>query len=259
MIRIVLLLLDSLTFKFFLPGDHDVCRSLARIAASVCSACKRLSREGRHLQAGPGLLDLLKAASHPSVNICGIALEVLSELVESEVGLGNQLLPILQRRAITPHRFSSDGIPSLIVSDVCGANFDAFDAFRNGILVDALVACWKSNTEHYLASCTAAIEEFCGAASSATVSFHLEAALFCMTAVADEAMGQSEDPVSHSPFLARSTRALAGKPKSLTSNPLTLIQACAFVKKVSLVSANDMFEILAFLFLRKISVRKMVR
>jgi hypothetical protein len=174
----------------------------------------------------------MKAASHPSVNICGIALEVLSKLVSSEIGLANQLLPILQRRAIAPHRFVN-GVPSLVASDICGANFQEFEIFRETILTDSLVACWKPSEEYYFASCTAAIGEFCSRNASAQVSFHLEAALFCMGAVAEETMAGTAGLSSHSAYLERCTAALGGKPQSLTSNPLTLTQACHFVRKVS--------------------------
>jgi hypothetical protein len=211
-------------------GDHDVCRSLARIAASVCIACTKLSAEGRQLKSGPGLLDLLlKSASHPSVNICAIALEVFAQLVGTEIGLVNQLLPVLQRRAITPHHFVN-GIPTLEASDTCGVNFHEFEIFRDTVLADCLVGCWKANPENYMASCTAAIEEFCFANSSPQVSFHLEAALFCVGAVADEAISERSSP--HSACLERCTTALTGKPRSLTSNPLTLAQVCIFLQKV---------------------------
>jgi hypothetical protein len=178
----------------------------------------------------------MKSASHPSVNICGIALEVLSKLLSSEIGLANQLLPILQRRAIAPHHFVN-GVPSLVASDICGVNFHEFEIFRETILKDSLVACWKPNEEYYFASCTAAIEEFCSTHASAQVSFHLEAALFCMGAVAEETMAGTDGRSSHSAYLLRCTAALGGKPQSLTSNPLTLTQACHFVRKVSPASS----------------------
>jgi hypothetical protein len=222
----------------------------------------------------------MKSASHPSVNICGIAIDVLAKLMAvgsddgdddenhnlknhqqqqhqnnnpSLGGLSNQLLPILQRRAITPHHFDArnNGRVSLVASDICGVNVHEFEIFRDTSLNDALVECFKSNAESYMASCTAAIEEFCtGSNASVQVSFHLEAALFCLGAVADDVLmmaaataaapQQNNNNGSHhhhhhaaaSAYLVRCTAALAGKSQSLTSNPMTLVQACRFVQKV---------------------------
>jgi hypothetical protein len=208
-----------------------VCRSLTRIAASVGMSCTKINAEGQRLKSRPGLLDLLmKAAAHPSVSVCALSMDVLSQLVPREVGLSHQLLPVLQRRAIAPHHFVGS-IPSLSASDICGANFHEFQNFRETVLTDALIACWKDSAENYMASCTAAIEEFCSGNAPTQVSFHLEAALFCLAAIADEALG-TEGAFAHTSHLERVTSALAGKPTSLTGNPLTLAQLCRFLRKV---------------------------
>lgn len=212
-------------------GDEDVCRSLTRIASSVCMACACLSNDGQQLNTGPGLLDLLlKAASHPSINICGIAIDVLGELVSSENGITNQLLPILQRRAITPHHFENS-VLSLEASDICSVNYHEFENFRLTVLTDALIACFKCNEENYMTSCTAAIEEFCAATSSVEVSFHLEAALYCIGAVSDKVLGGSFAS-SHIASVKKCIKALSEKPSSLKENPLTLSQANIFLQKV---------------------------
>ena len=214
-------------------GDDDVCRNLARIAASICTACTKLSTQGQHIRAGPGLLDLLiKAASHPSVSICGISIDVLAALASSENGLANQLLPVLQRRAITPHHFLQ-GSPSINASDICGVSYQEFELFRQTSLQQALLACYRSNGDNYMASCTSAVEEFCTPASGIQVSFHLEAVLFCVGAVSEDVTATSESSASRSEYLERCTVALAAKPATLMENPLTLSQACRFLRKVS--------------------------
>lgn len=228
-------------FRFFdrqNKGDDGVCRNLARIGCSICSACVQLSCEGRQLNTGPGLLDLLmKSASHPSVNICGIAIDVLRELVSSENGMYNQLLPVLQRRAITPHHVVNE-VLSLEATDICGVNYHEFENFRATVLKDALITCMKGNEEHYMASCTAAIEEFCSASASMQESFHLEAALYCMGAVSDEVIaGAVASP--HSSALKACIIALAKKPESLMRNALSLSQANIFLRKVCAGSTSN--------------------
>ena len=239
---------NYLAIPIFHTGDHDVCRNLTRIAASVCSAVTAAHADGQPIiKSGPGLMDLLmKAATHPSVNICAIAINVLTTLVPRDVGLSHRLLPTLQRRAITPHRFvpdpttpSNPPIPTLTATDICGVNVFEFQNFRETVLKEALVACWNDNGNNFMSSCTSAIEEFCSSAAATKVSFHLEAALFCMTAVADEAVGVDRDNdnetppnFAHKSQLERCMTALAAKPASLMSNPLTLSQLCRFLRKV---------------------------
>jgi hypothetical protein len=247
--------------------DHDVCHSLARIVAAVCVGYSKITMAMdqqqyhnrnnnsnsaipstfRHCIPGPGCLDLLvKCASHPSVVICGLVLPIITPVLATEVGLGTHWLPILQRRAIIPHHpdvTSSSGhhVPSLVASDVCYASFEEFvEQFRETVLVDALLACYALNPEYYLASCTAAIEEFCsGDGATEQTSFHLEAALYCLESVAEEALCSemhtsstaSDSPGNLSGYLERCTAALAKKPMSLM-NPLTMKQACHFIRKV---------------------------
>lgn len=347
------------------------CVQLSAQNAATVAAAAAAAADGRPppprtptISAGPGLLDLLlKCASHPSIHICAIAIDVLAKLVATtESGfLAPQLLPVLQRRAITPHHFitttmtvntneviandSGDAmdetssnnsstsnnsnnnnviagsnnesmttrtmeaevqIPCIVAADICGVSFQEFENFRNTVLKDALLECWRSNPEHYMASCTTAIEEFCnddnnhnntnagesesGGSSPASpqVSFHLEAALFCIGAVADDALmstssncsstsspplaagrgavsnrnnndnnniesdtaaggGGGPSSFQHSSYLERCTAAIATKPTSLTSNPLTLAQACKFLQKVRV--CFPCFGIVSFSFL----------
>lgn len=216
-------------------GDHDVCRSLVRIASALSSAAiKSATDHGHPPKNEVGLIDLLmKGAAHPSVNISGIALGALAQVVRLDMSLGLQLLPLLQRRAITPHHVVS-GAPYLAASDICGVNFHEFQIFRETILTDALVACYEGTSANYMDSCTSAVEEFCSENASSQVSLHLEAALFCIGAVAEIALRASEGGTfSHSAQLERCTSALAAKPSSMMTNPLTLAQVCRFLKKVS--------------------------
>jgi hypothetical protein len=173
----------------------------------------------------------MKGAAHPSVNISGVALSVLPDLARVDLSLPPQLLPLLQRRAITPHHVIS-GSPSLSASDTCGVNFHDFQLFRETVLTEALIACYEGDKDNYMDSCTSAVEEFCSETASSHVSLHLEAALFCLAAVADEALA-GKGMTSHSPQLERCTTALSGKPSSLMANPLTLAQMCSFIRKVS--------------------------
>lgn len=232
-------------------GDEDVCRNLARMAASIGDASRgSSSTEVRPVvPMRPGLLDLLlKAAAHPSVGISAIALEVLTKEVSAETGLVHQLLPILQGRAITPHRFTSgdDGqsIPSIIPDDngsdmgigsssSSSSSFIDFEQFRETALKGCLQACWLAQPERYLSSCAAAVEEFCRSQSNSVhMSFHLEAALFCFVAVAEHSMVNEQRNTNIASYLRECMAALSIKPASLVSNPLTLVQACRFVEKV---------------------------
>lgn len=176
----------------------------------------------------------MKGAAHPSVNISGLALTVLAQVVRLELSLGLQLLPLLQRRAITPHHIIA-GAPYLAASDICGVNFHEFQIFRDTVLADALAACYEGNSVNYMDSCTSAVEEFCSESASSQVSLHLEAALFCLAAVADIVVSNAQGGISsHSPQLERCTSALAAKPSSMMTNPLTLAQMCRFLRKVRL-------------------------
>lgn len=257
---------------------HSLGHSLARITAALCLGYYKVTQGDNTVAAtanpgpyqipGSGVLDLLsKCASHPSVSICGIVLPVITPVLKTEAGLATQWLPTLQRRAIIPHHPNSiailsssansevdksDGtyIPLLSASDICFVEFDEFvDRFRETVLSEALNACYSINPEYYLASCTAAIEEFCvGDVVTEQTSFHLEAALFCMAVVAEQvlpgviiiptgARAISPNPgtkqkANVSTYLLRCTAALAKKPKSL-NNPLTMAQASRFMRKVN--------------------------
>jgi len=135
-------------------GDESVCRNLARIGSSIASGCIKgspgNSNEAGSLSMGRGLQTLLmQAASHPSVNVCGIAIDVLKRFLPTENGLEGQLLPILQRRAITPYHVSN-GVLSLEASDVYGVDYIEFENFRSTVLTSALIGCLKLDGKQFL-------------------------------------------------------------------------------------------------------------
>lgn len=202
---------------------------------------------------------LLKAASHPSILVCGIALESLNTLVTPSSALSMRLLTVLQGRAIVP--------PSLVgmnPPDDCAVDFDEFQRFREYQLSDVLMACYISNRAYYVESCASAVEEFCASTTNPQLPYQLEAALFCLSAVAMDASKRAllltatptvriaaakacasehydkaamdadaigEDAKRHNEQLERCIRALAKVPTVALSNPLALSQMCRFIGK----------------------------
>lgn len=210
-------------------GDESVCRNLARIGSSIASACVKgspgNSNESGILTMGRGLQALLlQAASHPSVNVCGIAIDVLRQFLPTEKDLESQVLPILQRRAITPYH-TANGVLTLEASDICSVDYIEFENFRSTVLTDALVGCLRKNGEQFLASCTNAVNEFCSTAPSVHASFHLEAALFCIATVHSEVASSALETHAVAAAIQTCINALSKKPNSLMANSLTLVQA----------------------------------
>lgn len=252
---------------------HSLGHSLARITAALCMGYSKIVHSDNasattgeyRIPPGAGMLELLsKCASHPSVLICGIVLPAIAPTLKTQVGLATQWLPTLQRRAIIPHHPNNSAIlasssnsqadntdiPLLAASDISFVEFEEFmTGFRDTVLAEALNACYSIHSEYYVASCTAAIEEFCvGDVVTEQTSFHLEAALFCLAEVSEQVLSalslDSSDTSATSPspsnktnanisgYLLRCTAALAKKPKSL-NNALTMAQACRFMRNVS--------------------------
>lgn len=173
----------------------------------------------------------MKGAGHPSVNICALCLQVLVRVMPLVSSLSLELLPILQRRAITPHHIT-EGTIRLDASDVSGVNFHEFQNFRATVLSDALIVCWRGCGKHYMDSCSSAVEEFCSLSSSVSVSLQLEAALFCLEQIAraaSDSLGQFE----HHEQMRRLFVVLPTQPPSLMANPLTREGMCRFLRKVS--------------------------
>jgi hypothetical protein len=175
---------------------------------------------------------LLKAGSHPSVHVSGLVLPVLAHITKRIPSLVQDLLPILQRRAIIPHVFHS-GKVALASPSSCGVNFHDFERFRETVLSDVLVTCWKVLGDAFLDSCTSAVEEFCSDNGSMQVSLHLEAAVFCIAAISHEIT--TCYPIPHVAQLKRCTLAFCKKSQSVMQNPLTLARVCSFFSKVSIL------------------------
>jgi hypothetical protein len=154
----------------------------------------------------------------------------LIRLVPLVPSLAHEVLPALQRRAIIPHHTIDNGF-DLDAPDICGVNLYDFQVFRDQVLGEALVVCWKQGGDHYMDSCTSAVEEFCLTSSSEHVSLQLEAALFCVEVIADEIYA-SLNVFPHDSQLKRLLDALSSKPKSLMANHVTRETMCRFLKKV---------------------------
>jgi hypothetical protein len=204
---------------------------------------------------------LLNAAAHPMVNICGIALEALSGLAALDQNFPLQLLPILQHRAIIPH-IMNGGLPSVEASEVCGVDIHEFDSFRSTILSNALASCYKRSPDYYMNSCTTAVEEFCTAPPTVKTSFQLEAALYCLGAVASDSISAGQILMTPSTTvvnvsrdmndttknqLSRCTEQLEKKPVCFTANPLTLAQTCRFLGKVRFRKPRRRFLLLVLI------------
>jgi hypothetical protein len=227
-------------------NDYGVCHCLARILTAVCRGYskvihsiqwmdqqKQQQQQGQgdnsstaaaatvlpqHIppSAASGCLDFLAKCcgpQQPSVTICAMVLPIVTPLLQIEVGLAVQWLPLLQRRAIISHQIrmieiEGDPRPTLSLSsayETSHMDYHEFvHQFRRTTLKDALLGCYHGHSDYYLASCTAAMEEFCdGGCSTASASeptsseptsssdhtaLHLEAALFCMAEVADQVL-----------------------------------------------------------------------
>lgn len=175
---------------------------------------------------------LYKAAAHPFVNISALALDALCQAGQKGYSPAEALLPILQRRAIIPHFVTPSGSLSVSAYDLCGVAYHDFEIFRESILTKALSLCWRLNAVDYMESCTAAVEEFCSERPSVELTLQLEAALFCIEAVAGE-MQVGQTAASYSEQLGRCLAALGAKPQVLMSNPLTLSRMCSLLGKLA--------------------------
>jgi hypothetical protein len=216
-----------------------VCRNLARIAASVSEAWRDVTPRDPSIQLHHGVIELLlQAVAHPSISVAGIALRVLPSLMSPSNSLAAKLLPVLQRRAIIPHNVHA-GTVSAVATDAFGVCFHDFQRFREDVLRDSLVGCWKADGNGYMDSCTSAVEEFCADQATSSVSFHLEAALFCIEAAGVVAM-EFLDSFQQTSQLKRCTHALARKPESLKSNPLTTSRMSSLLQNVRLMMTNEL-------------------
>jgi hypothetical protein len=182
-----------------------------------------------------GLVDLLlKAAAHPHVHIASIAVHTMPLLLSPSNSIVKQILPILQRRAIIPHEVKNGKI-ELQTDSFSDVSLDDFLDFREHVLSDALIACYKVDGQDFFDSCTSAVEEFCTEGASIEVSLFLEAAIFCIEAIGNTVMS-SHHPFAQTGQLKRCTQALASRRESLTANPLTLSRMANMLEKVCCLS-----------------------
>ena len=219
-----------------IKGDVSVCRCLARTAAVVLTYAKDLIETGALEGSPDGLVDLLmKAAVHPSVYICGTAIEALSQLTPSSSELSTKLLPLLQGKAIIPFHLMSDN-----------EGLGEYINFRERVLADGLIGCYIGCNTFFLDSCTSAVQEFCEASPSAHLPYQLEAALFCMVAVAEKATKTAKQS-AFCTQLETMLSALAKSPSATSSHPLVMMKACRFVNEYAsvlpLCNTTSAFEI----------------
>lgn len=195
-----------------------------------------------------GVVQLMhKASGHPSVHISALSLVALSQAVRRGFAQACDMLPILQRRAIIPHRYVG-GILSLTLEDVWSVSFVEFFNFRNDVLAEALRICWEIDGRTYIDSCLSAVEEFCCQQPSEDLSLQLEAALFCMEVVAEKVSSEQFSRDERSSLFSvadridRCTSFLALRPVTLTCNPLTTARMCKMIRKVSRERRGEFIE-----------------
>lgn len=209
-------------------GENGVCRNLVRICAVICATFLDASLEGEPRKLGPNAATLLlKAVNHQTTNICALALPVLSSWLQPMPILSTEVLPLLQRRAILPHRFQ-DGVlcfPSG-PSDDSEFSFSETILFRNTVLCDALYACWQSAPKQYIDSCNMAVQEFCSTQQPTEASFQLEAALFCIEVVV------SGSATLDGSQMCQLLNFLSLKPASLLGNTVTCSRVCKVLAAV---------------------------
>lgn len=178
-----------------------------------------------------GLVDILfKVASHPHVNIASIAIQTMPLLLGPNNSIVREALPVLQRRAIIPHEVTGQKL-ELQTDSFSDVFLEEFLDFREHVLADALIACWRTDGQGFFDSCTSAVEEFCSEDSCVNVSLFLEAVIFCIEAVGVTVMS-SHQSFPQTEQLKRCTQALASRPNSLLVCPLTLSRMANMIQKV---------------------------
>jgi len=204
-----------------------------------------------------GMVDLLfRAISHPSYNVCAIALEVIPKFITSTSDFATQLseriFQVLLKKAIWPKNIIKQGDDDRV----------EFVNFRNNFLVDSLSACYKKNSCLYFDNCINNIVE---QLSSQTEHdwFEVEATLFCLNASSFHVLNQmgliknehssdiktefhrldSSIALKHDAQLVRLAGILIRSQNFLTSCPFLLTQTCQFVAKyASWFSSEDMLN-----------------
>lgn len=245
-------------------GDTAVCRCLTRIASTVAIASQSSFRANQLQGTFSGIVDLLlKAAAHPSVLVCGLALEALPLLILPRHSLSENLLPILQQKVVYPLHLLNETAMQNMDLDHGDTDFQEFNQFREDCVVDTLTKCYLNNPVFYLESCMVALERLCATniPSSQSDVYQMEGVLFCLRAVSTDASKIAllvnagpaaqaaaarafmsrrncaiddieEDSKRHNDILVRCVLALTKAPP--TSNPLVLSQMCQFIGKYAI-------------------------
>lgn len=250
-----------LTYLYVLSiGGIAACRCLTRIAATIACVAQSLIKESLQTQPTLGIVDLLMhAASHKSVHMSGIALKTLPHIMSTGSSINTNILNVLQQRASWSECQSDALTPQIskCIIEEFGVDFDEFESFRENILTAALVSCYLLDRHLYLKSCADTITQVCQTHTKRNWR-QLEAALFCINAVAIEAckhanfFDQSSDIESnsaqntslfdanrlmdsraHNELLSSCINTLSGSLDICVCNPLLLAQMCRFIGKVS--------------------------
>lgn len=173
----------------------------------------------------------MKAAAHPSLTVCSLALSTLTQLLALVPALAAELLRVIQRRAIWPSVLEE----GKLVLEPGNQNDESqcnFSMFRETVMSDALIACWKAQRSSYLASCASAVEEFCSKEMSEKLVLPLEAALYCLEVIAPEFLAQ-EDTWENDNHMNRLLAVLQPQPQVLMTNSVGRERLCSFVSQVS--------------------------
>ncbi len=211
------------------------------------------------------MIDLLmKATSHPSLNVYSLALDAFTHIINGNSDISTRLLPMLQGKAIVP-----PSIIGITCDDGADIDLSEFERFREHQLSDILMKCYISCRSYFIESCSLAIEEFCTGATNVHTPFQMEAALFCLCSVSVDASKRAllvnanpaaqmaaakacaslhpgsakncdvhsiaADAKHHDEKLARCILAIAKSPIAAYNNPLFISQLCRFIGKVSVV------------------------
>ena len=208
---------------------------MARITKALTGAWLDLDRADSEESTERSIMEfLLKIVEHPSIHVSGTILEILPRFFPRKSQLVKDTIPLLQRKVIIPHiTKSGSGETKAVAADNFGVSLDEFLKLREHRIADALRACWAYQSKAYLDSCSSAIIEFCSSRDGKSLSFHLEAALFCLQVIGPDV----KEPKTHVSFENQMLRCLkiASQPSSfpILENPLTASRLCSLLRNVS--------------------------
>ena len=208
---------------------------MARMTRALTEAWLDLDRADREESTERSIMEfLLKIAEHPSIHVSRTILEILPRFFPRKSQLVKDSIPLLQRKVIIPHiAKSGSGETKAVAVDNFGVSLDQFLKLREHGIADALRACWAFQSKVYIDSCSSAIIEFCGSRDGKSLSFHLEAALFCMEVIGP-VVQETKAHLSFEGHLLRCLK-IASQPSSfpILDNPLTASRLCSLLRNVS--------------------------